>query len=525
MLILLTLGFYGLALLAIGILFALRRSFSYSWLAAALGAILAWGSIFAWQAELPTLVLEMPWGPTGLFLTWPVFFVDDLGWVYALALGALALAVILTAPAQSTGLSLSAWIGTLGLTSLGILAFLAANPLTLVIVWTGLDLLELANTLRLSRQAELSERVVISFGVRALGTGFALWASATNVVAMMTFNTVSPDSALFLFLAAGLRLGVLPLHLTYRSEPALRRGMGTVLRMAVASSSLVLLARIPTGLVEPVFAIFLQGLLVVALLYGAWKWLSSPGELSGRPYWLIGLGSLSLLAALRGSPQGSAAWGVALILLGGLLFLYSARQRIFTLALSSLVLGMLSLPFTLTASTWQGGAPLEWLFWPFLLAGQVMLAGGFVRHLWRKGETELSSLPRWAQSAYPFGLLVLAATMILSGLWGWRGALQVGLWPAGLAVALILAIGLAAWWRISKLSAISDNLNQRPVVRDSVSHLARGMEGFALALWAVYRFLRRLIDFFSELLEGDGGLLWTVLVLVLLLIWFRQFLF
>jgi hypothetical protein len=61
--------------------------------------------------------------------------------------------------------------------------------------------------------------------------------------------------------------------------------------------------------------------LVLALLYGAWQWLSAPDELLARPYWLIGMGSLSLLAALRGSQAGSVAWGVGLILYGGLVFL------------------------------------------------------------------------------------------------------------------------------------------------------------------------------------------------------------
>jgi hypothetical protein len=257
MLVFLTFGLYALSLLAIGVLRLVRRSFSYAWLAAALGALLAWGSVLAWQFELPTLVLENAWQPAGLFSAWPVFFVDSYAWVYALALSSLALAVILTAPAQSTGVSLSAWIATLGLTIWGLLAFLAANPLTLVLVWTGLDLLELVNTLRLARKPDLSERAVVAFGIRALGTVFALWAMASNGDVLFSFDAISGSSALFLLLAVGLRLGVLPLHLTYRSEPALRRGMGTLLRLTVASSSLVLLARLPGGLLAPVWAIFL----------------------------------------------------------------------------------------------------------------------------------------------------------------------------------------------------------------------------------------------------------------------------
>ncbi len=528
MLVFLTLGLYGLALLAIGILRLTRRSFAYAWLAAALGTLLAWASVFAWQTDLNALVFENIWQPGGLFPVYPVLVVDEIGWVYALSLSALALAVILTAPAQSTGLSASAWVGTLGLTALGIFSFVAANPLTLVMIWTGLDLLELLNTLRLARKPDLSERAVIAFTMRSLGTGFALWAIVTNGAGLLSFDAISSQSALFLFLAAGLRLGVLPLHLTYRSEPALRRGMGTVLRLAVASSSLVVLARIPVGLLGTQAALVLQVFLSLALLYAAWKWLRAPGELSGRPYWMIGLGALSLLAALRGNPAGSVAWGASLVLHGGLVFLYASRQRGLTLAISATMIAFLSLPFTLTASTWQGQSAFEWVFWPFVVAGQVMLTLGFARHLWRNSESELQDMPRWAQSAYPLGLLVLAATILLLGLWGWAGALQVGLWPVGLAVGLISTLILAAWWRIDRLSAPlpeSEGGKSFSAAQSSFSYesrLARALESLASLLWSLYRVARRLVDFLSGLLEGDGGLLCTVLVLVLLLILFQS---
>jgi hypothetical protein len=526
MLVLLTFGLYGLTLLAIGILRLTRRPFSYAWLAAALGALLAWVSIFAWQSRLPALVHLNSWQSASLFSSWPLLVVDEVAWVYALALSALALAVILAAPAQATGVSLSAWVGTLGLTGMGMLAVLSANPLTLVMVWTGLDLLELTNTLRLVRKPDLSERVVVSFAVRALGTGFALWAIVTNGVVLPSFEAISPQSALFLFLAAGLRLGVLPLHLSYRNEPALRRGMGTVLRMAAASSSLVLLARLPGGLFAPETVAILQVFLTLAFLYAAWKWLGAPGELPARPYWIVGLGALSLLASLRGNPAGSVAWGAALVLCGGVVFLYSSRQRGLTAFLSALVLGMFSLPLSLTAVTWDGAAAFDGWFWPFLVAGQSLLAIGFVRHLWRTSESELENMPRWAQSAYPLGLFVLAATILLLGLWGWSGAMQVGLWPVGAAVAAVTLVALAAWWRISRFGTLAQDAQDenRPAVTElSVpSRLTRFLEWLASLLWGFYRSLRRLVDFFSGLLEGDGGLLWTVLVLILLLIWFQQ---
>jgi hypothetical protein len=75
-----------------------------------------------------------------------------------------------------------------------------------------------------------------------------LWASMVSISAgtPMNFQDAPPQAGLYLLLAAGLRLGVLPLHLPYASEAAIRRGFGSALRLISAASSLILLARIPT---------------------------------------------------------------------------------------------------------------------------------------------------------------------------------------------------------------------------------------------------------------------------------------
>jgi hypothetical protein len=194
-----------------------------------------------------------------------------------------------------------------------------------------------------------------------------------------------------------------------------------------------------------------------------------------------------------------------------------------TILLSALVLGLFSLPFTLTAVTWDGTASLDVWFWPFMVVGQSLLAIGFVRHLWRTSESALENMPRWAQSAYPLGLFVLLAAISLLGLWGWSGAFQVGLWPVGAAVAIVTLVALAAWWRILRFDTAGEDAGRPELTQtESESHLARILEWLASLVWGFYRSLRRLVDFFSGLLEGDGGLLWTLLALILLLIWFQQ---
>jgi hypothetical protein len=319
-------------------------------------------------------------------------------------------------------------------------------------------------------------------------------------------------------MAAGLRLGVLPLHLPYRNEPVLRRGFGTNIRLTSAATSLVLLARLPASAVDARYIPYLLGFVALAALYSAWKWLSAPDELNGRPYWIIGMSALSVAAALRGNSAGSAAWGVALVLFGGISFLYSARQVWFTRIFAVLGILLLALPFTLTASGWLGEFPLPVLFWPLFIVAHIMLVAGYIRHLFHAGDIPFIELPRWAQAAYPMGLGILAVTALVIGVWGWPGALQLGAW----IVALILMIlaGLAVFLVFRFKSFVSPQTSSPDeyypprfvVIQDALAGI----------LWDVYRAIGRLFTYAANLLEGDGGLLWTLLLLVLFVSLLRE---
>ena len=123
---------------------------------------------------------------------------------------------------------------------LGYLAVTANNPLTLLLVWGALDITELIIQLRSVDGPSNNEKVVISFSTRALGIGLLLWANIVSIAQGSAFNfeSIAPSSGLYLVAAAGLRLGVLPLHLPYSSESTLRRGLGTSLRLISAASSI-----------------------------------------------------------------------------------------------------------------------------------------------------------------------------------------------------------------------------------------------------------------------------------------------
>jgi len=312
-----------------------------------------------------------------------------------------------------------------------------------------------------------------------------------------------------------LRLGVLPLHLPYASESSFRRGFGTALRMISAGSSLILLARIPLASVESPITPYLMIFASIAALYGAWMWLRSPDELTGRPYWLIGFGALAIASALRGNTIGATAWSCALILSGGALFLASAESRWLDRALYLGVFGISAFPFSITATGWLSERGGLWYAFPILLLAQAGLLAGFIRMSQRSSSrTTFENQPIWARNVYPFGIYIILLTILVLGFFGWNGTLEIGNLFTDLLTPL-LTFGLL--WLIPRARILNP-------VR---AHWVQPAEGTWFSLisqnaWDLYRSTRRLLNAFSRVLEGESGIMWTLLFLTLFISIFTQ---
>jgi hypothetical protein len=492
-----------------------RPRFAYFWLVAAVGALLAWPLVLLARLEMPAWIPLADWRPQELFPVSPALIVDSLSWPYALVLATLVLAVILTDVARAPEADWIAWSACLVITAFGLLAVLAGNPLTLLLAWAAIDLFELVILLLQIVSSKERGRVVTVFFSRVTGIVLLVWAavvSGSSGVALV-FATITPEVSVYLLLAAGLRLGVLPLHPPFLRELPLRRGLGTLLRLVPVAASLILLARTSSVGVPAHLALYFLILAGVAAFFGAASWAMARDELEGRQFWILGMAAISLTAAIRSQPEASVAWGVALLLSGGLLFLNSAHHR-YLLLLSILgFLGISTLPIT---PAWEGVrvyTPLPGLFRTVILIAHALLMAGYARHALRPA-AQLGGVERWVWVIYPLGLALMPFAHVVIALWGRPNVTEpaqaqlslIASWPA--VSALVLAGGMLIF---------GSRFPDLPAKAMKVLQQAFSFNWLYNLLWSLYHLFRQWITFINQILEGEGGILWTLLLLTLLL--------
>jgi hypothetical protein len=499
------------SMLVILVISRFRQQYGYYWITGAGGALFAWIGVFAIRSKLGESLHLFIWRPQTFFTFSPTLLVDAVSWSFALALASLTLSVMLTDVGRLKETDWVSWAWCLLMGAVGILAVLAGNLLTLVLAWTFIDFMELLLLLPKMGSRKMRQNAMVYFSTSLLGTMLVVWAQISALAdgEVLIFGQIPPEYSLYLLGAVGLRLGVLPLNVSFLREPSLRRGLGTILRLVPASASLVLLVRIAGAGVLREWYPYLQGLILLAALYGGVAWLRSSDELTGRPYWIFTTASLAMAAGLKALPETSLAWSQAALYSGGVLFLASARhKRLAPIA----VLGLFGISVLPLSPTWVGAdlfsPPIDLLSLGYLFVLSLLLVG-YVRHVFRD-VSSTSGVERWVWVVYPLGLALLPVTHLVSNLWFGveltAGTETTPWWPG--FVSILFSVGLfmlvRKGWNIPlRVFAALDSFF-------SLNWLYR-LLGF------VFRGLGWFMSIPATLLEGDGGILWTLLFVVVLL--------
>ena len=432
-----------------------RRGYGYSWLIAIAVSFITWVLFLLMHWFPPAPLDPFLWNSIGTQELFISFKLDLISWPYAFSLSGLLLATIFTSSVrmeERTGFW--PWSGSLAITAAGLLAVLAGNPLTLVLAWTTIDLLEMGMSIINYSNPALIQRYVINFAMRVIGSIFLMFALLRGqaVGVDLSWVNIPSQSGGFILLAIVLRLGVFPFHLQTPGEYGLRRGVGTLLKLISPASSLVLLARLPYQSIPETWLPILIPAACITLLYSVSMWMIASDEISGRPFWIIGMAGIAISTVLRGYPASSIPWGITLLLVGGSFLFFTAKnQKILFIPLLA-IFGFSGISFTPAASGWMGLVYPDFDFFSMILIlAHFFLLAGYLRFIFRKGETFVG-FERWVRVIYPAGLLILIISHWVTGVFGWPGSFTKGIWWVGWisVILLLLYYGLGSRINLSE---------------------------------------------------------------------------
>ncbi len=489
----------------------LRPKASYIWLIAALGALLSWISIWVLRSEIGNTITLLDWEKTGLFDFSLKLFLDEISWTFALILSTLVFAVILTDVSRASETDSSSWIGSMLISALGILAVLGENIETILFLWVVIDILDLIVILLRVRGYEKQQGVILYFSTSFFGTMLIIFAGVISYSQNihLTFENISPEINLILIFAVGLRLGVFPLQAPFLKDPAQQRGLGSIIKLIQPAASLLLLVRIaevgvPTALIP--YLLLLSGM---AAIYGAIAWARSKDEIRGRRYWILSLASFAIASAILAKSQAVFTWSQLLIYSGALIFLASAHTRSRIIIVLIGIFSISSLPFSASqGASSLFSAPFNILLIPFVISHAILISGYF-RHATTSGK-DISGVEPWVKAVYPLGLALILITHWLTGTifsFNIEMANHNPIVWSGI-VALILT-SLIIYFSARKISFPS-------IVFSSLDNI------FSLAWFyklsnKTFNVLSLGLNFFTNLIEGRGGVLWAILLVTLIL--------
>jgi hypothetical protein len=570
MLILLTIFLFIFVPALMLIIRLVRPRFSIQGFLAVIVSLAGWVIILLARTNLPQTITLLHWQPENLFPTSPVLYIDDISWYFVIALASLSITVLLTSIAQlgesdnsektkaknaqqvnssqnpatedsSSSIRISpkdgdvsqnwqVWASILILTSLGLVAVTAGNLLSLLFAWAALDLLELIILLIQVADSSLRERIILAFSAKLSGMGILLIAIliAWSQSVSLTFDTLSSTISPWLILAAGLRLGVLPLHIPLVHRLPINRHLGTILRLVPAAASLILLVRVAnvglTGKISP----YLLAFTTLAGLYGGARWLTSQNELEGRPFWMLGTASLAIASAILNQPISCFVWAIACLLSGSFIFSIPFHHRNLMPFVALGLFNFSALPFS---PTWEGmtiyryipnipinSLPFYFLAF-FMFVSQSLLFGGFIRHalsgIYPNPGQQNIHIERWVWFLYPIGLLFTLSAHLLLGVSVYPKLAQVPLssWILGPLTVMIGGFILYFSWQSPQVFHNANHSRITNLWNNIIS-----LEWLYRYLWKLFRTIARLFTLISSMLEGEGGIIWALVLFALIFV-------
>jgi len=490
--------------------FVLKRQ-NLIWLVSAFGMTTVWLSIFIWRGTLPTTV-KLFSGSEFLDLL-PILSVTPTSWMITLSLFAATLVFVITT--SSSGLRRAPffyWVILNAFSIINVLSANAGNMYVSIMAFGALDALELLTLSSLRTKPKQDYRFPITnFAAQTIGLFLIIVAGLLVGLnrSYASLNNLSAVASFLIILGAFFRVGIFPTPLD-PNERVNQEAWQNHIYLYKFIALAVFIADLPAITLSLPIRIISWAIFAVFGVYSAWTWVTTHGAGSGSRYLIITASIFAVLDLLINARASIPALAIVVIILFSFLNLSMPRERIFTILILMVTVLSIGLPFTYSSTLWNTTHSKS-LLSLILAVIYFLLLFGFIRHGF---EEETDGTPTTPRNVTLIVSVALIAISILFGVWGWDGAANMGILWISIPLLAIFIAGFIAVFRSRQVLLVLINVKM-PFVGSVSTALS---DGFLKVITWADRSIRVFIDLITNLAEGKGALLWTVLILLIVLL-------
>lgn len=519
MLLLLPLVFFLLIAIAMGVLRLRGMRMAYLWLLPAIIALVCWVVITILPIPTAGSVFHIPGLFSLLIGDGLSLNLNEASWGFIYLVVSLVLVYFLTMLIRLDEEKRTLfWIGWLILSAIAILTFAAGNLTTLMLTWFLFDILDYLFTFLILSSNRWEGSLMNIYSARFISLGL-LFISNIFILPIKTQWLPKPPTPIiyFLLVFAGMfRMGLLPIQIEKRETKEKESSFTFLKNNLLVLSGFSLLSFLPAQYLSSTNQILLTA--IFFLLSLIFVFLSVMNEPNSMNLWVKSILCLGCITVFSGSPIALVGWGGIVLLGSGISYFYSQRSKRNRVLVWLSVLSLSGLPFSIGALGLAGLTTTISNFWivPGLFVYALLLYDYLHKVLIPNEETK--SITPLFSAFYLFGLVqfVLSpfAILIKNSI---LAANTIRFWWTGIAsLAFCLSLFLLEKRIQIGKTAIKKIMSRLIDVFSSVSY--KWIEN----VWNwFFWFLSAIVQFLTRLLEGEGGVIWVIVILSLLISLFR----
>ncbi len=386
----------------------------------------------------------------------------------------------------------------------------ASTLLTWVAVLIVLDFIDLLHLLRQIRVIESPKRYFTSALISLAGTlvFFLGWLLSIHTSAASVLSREILYAGLFIHLWGGF-------YRLEKQNPSTHSDATFEEALFLLIPLLVFFMRYPIGSVLPIWMQYLLAIGIVMMVFHLVQWLRSTTRSTSIPHFYAFQMLFLLVYIQAGTIPGIVAMVFCFLLSAGVLYFRPIPHSFYLWFAFPLFALLIGLPFLPTSSILTLNDPQYngiFIFYFLFLLG-----------IWKRYETNQPSLivfERWMKVLYPIAFVPFLGGLVYLVLMR-DIPIQLGAYLLSGGLGLILLI-LFIYQQLRRKNILAENESLqwiKPVLELLWSRIMivvnqRWIERFLQFLGGL---VKRILDFLNHIMEGDGALLWAIVLLILFL--------